>query len=316
MNRVNLESQISAELDGKRLDQALAILFPDYSRSLLQQWIKEGKLSINGKTCTSPKEKVKLDQIVNLDLEITPQGDWQAEAISLNILYEDDSFLIINKPAGLVVHPGAGNPKGTLLNALLSHEPSLQNIPRAGIVHRLDKDTSGLLVIAKTLETHTYLVRAIQERAISREYEAIVRGELISGSSVDAPIGRHPIRRTAMAVVGNGRIAITHYRIKARYPRHTRLRIKLETGRTHQIRVHMAHILHPIVGDPVYGKFQLVSGISSELQNQIINFKRQALHAVRLEFHHPITHELMAWEAPIPLDMQELIESFEKEGKL
>ena len=307
MKRIHLKATISTELAGQRLDQTLAQLFPDYSRSQCQNWIKEGKLQLNGQVCTKNKEKLQAEDQVELDTLIEVQGNWQPEEIPLNIVYEDEALLVINKAAGLVVHPGAGNPQGTLVNALLYYLPELNQLPRAGIVHRLDKETSGLLVVAKTLESHTYLTRALQRRLVKREYEAVVRGKVISGSSIDAPIGRHPNRRTAMAVINSGRVAMTHYRVIERFKQHTRLLVQLETGRTHQIRVHMAHVGHPLIGDPLYGKKQLLASITEDFQNYLMNFPRQALHALRLELVHPVTRELMAWEAPLPEDIQELL---------
>ncbi len=307
MKRIHLEAQVTDPYASQRLDQALAALFPDYSRSQWQGWIKNGKVQLNGQLCTKAKEKVNTDDKLELDCEIEVQGDWEAEQIPLNIVYEDDQLLVINKPAGLVVHPGAGNPQGTLVNALLYYLPELNTLPRAGIVHRLDKETTGLLVVAKTLTTHTYLTRALQKRLVKREYEAVVRGKVISGGTITAPVGRHPHRRTAMAVVNSGREAVTHYRVSERFKQHTRLLVQLETGRTHQIRVHMAHILHPIVGDPLYGKKQLLAKIDDELQQYLMHFKRQALHALRLELIHPVTQEVLSFEAPLPDDIQELL---------
>jgi len=304
---MHLESSIPTELEGQRLDQALAQLFPDYSRSQWQSWIREGKIKLGGEICLKPREKVKAEASVELETVLEAQGEWLAEAIPLSIVYEDDELLVINKGAGLVVHPGAGNPQGTLVNALLHHLPSLSTLPRAGIVHRLDKETTGLLVVAKSLKTHGYLIKALQRRLIKREYEAIVRGKIISGATINAPLGRHPNRRTAMAVVNNGREAITHYRVLERFAQHTRLSVQLETGRTHQIRVHMAHIQHSIVGDPLYGKKQLMAKTDPELQEYLMNFPRQALHAIHLELIHPITQELMSFDAPLPDDIQALL---------
>lgn len=313
MKRIHLQSIIPVELEGQRLDQALAELFSEYSRSQWQQWIRAGKVSVNGRVCLKPKEKPSSLASVELETTLEVQGSWAAENIPLSIVYEDEALLIINKPAGLVVHPGAGNPQGTLLNALLHHAPSLATLPRVGIVHRLDKETSGLLVVAKTLSVQAYLVKALQKHLIKREYEAIVRGKLISGGTINAPIARHPTRRTAMAVVQSGREAVTHYRILERFTQHTHLLVHLETGRTHQIRVHMAHIQHPIVGDPLYGKKQLLANISPALQEQLMHFNRQALHARALELVHPITQELMRWEAPLPEDLQNLLQALRNE---
>ena len=301
--------QISTDAYGQRLDQVVAVLLPDYSRSRLQKWIKQGKILLNGELC-KPKTKVTGGETILVTIEEEQQGEWLAERIPLDIIFEDDSILIINKPVGLVVHPAAGNYSGTLLNALLYHCPELINVPRAGIVHRLDKDTSGLLVVARTLTAQTHLVKQLQNRAFDREYEAIVMGEMISGGTVDEPIGRHPVNRVKMAVMknsNNGKEAITHYRIKERYRGYTGLQVKLETGRTHQIRVHMAHLNFPLVGDQVYaGRLRLPSDCDDSLKQFLNNFKRQALHARKLGLEHPETKQWMEWEAAVPDDMAEL----------
>jgi len=298
--------QIPVEAYGQRLDQAVVTLLPEFSRSRLQQWIKQGKILLNGEACKA-KTKVSGGETLLITVEQEPQGEWLAEKISLDIVFEDDSLLVINKPIGLVVHPAVGNQTGTLLNALLYHCPELINVPRAGIVHRLDKDTSGLLVVAKTLQSQTHLVNQLQNRAFDREYEAIVQGELISGGTIDEIIGRHPVHRVKMAVVRSGKEAITHYRIKERYRGYTCLQVKLETGRTHQIRVHMAHIKSPIVGDQVYGgRLRLPPGCNDTLKQFLNHFKHQALHARRLGLEHPETGEWMTWDAAIPDDMQML----------
>ncbi|MGD9108048.1 MAG: 23S rRNA pseudouridine(1911/1915/1917) synthase RluD [Gammaproteobacteria bacterium] len=301
---------IPAELAGDRIDQALAKLLPEYSRSLIKTWLDKHKITVNGEFW-QPKAKVAGDEIVVIDVEFEEQTTHQPEPIDLDIVYEDNDILVINKPAGMVVHPGAGNRASTLLNALLHHTPKLKNIPRAGIIHRLDKDTSGLLVIAKTLKAHTYLVRQLQRRKIHREYETIVYGELISGGTIETQIGRHPTKRTKMAVVDTdrGKVAITHYRIIKKYNNFTHLRVKLETGRTHQIRVHLAHIRHPIVGDQVYGRIRLPKNASEKLIKTLQNFKRQALHASKLGLTHPSTHKWMEWQAKLPQDMQELLQN-------
>jgi len=301
--------QISTDAYGQRLDQAVASLLPEYSRSRLQQWIKQGKILLNGKIC-KPKNKVTGGETILVTIEEEQQGEWLAEKIPLDIIFEDDSILLINKPVGLVVHPAAGNYSGTLLNALLYHCPELINVPRAGIVHRLDKDTSGLLVVAKTLTAQTHLVKQLQNRAFDREYEAIVTGEMISGGTVDEPIGRHPVQRIKMAVMknsNNGKEAITHYRIKERYRGYTRLQVKLETGRTHQIRVHMAYLNFPLVGDQVYaGRLRLPPDCDDSLKQFLNNFKRQALHARKLGLEHPRTKQWLEWEVAVPDDMAEL----------
>jgi len=302
-----MTAEIPAELDGKRLDQALAVLFQDFSRSRLQQWIREGQVRVDARVLR-PKDKVFAGQQVSLQAELSPEGDWEAQAIPLDIVYEDPQLLVIHKPAGLVVHPAAGNASGTMLNALLHHAPQLENLPRAGIIHRLDKDTSGLLVVAKDLASHKTLVEQLQAREFTREYLAVVVGVMTSGGTVDAPIGRHPVQRKRMAVVERGKPAITHYRVEERFRAHSLVRVKLETGRTHQIRVHMAYVHYPLVGDPVYGgRLKLPRACTPALAEALRQFRRQALHAARLGVVHPLTGEYLEWEAPLPADMQGLL---------
>lgn len=304
-----LSAEIPAELDGKRLDQAMAVLFQDFSRSRLQQWIREGQVQVDSQVMR-PKDKVYAGQQVTLQATLAPEGDWEAQDIPLPIVYEDAHLLVINKPAGLVVHPAAGNASGTMLNALLHHAPQLENLPRAGIVHRLDKETSGLLVVAKDLTTHKELVAQLQAREFEREYQAIVVGVMTAGGTVDAPIGRHPVQRKRMAVVERGKPAVTHYRVLERFRAHSLIRVNLETGRTHQIRVHMAYVHYPLVGDPVYGgRLKLPRGCTSELAEALRQFRRQALHAARLGIVHPHTGEHLTWQAPLPADMQALLET-------
>ncbi len=295
---------------GRRIDQVLVELFPDYSRSRLQSWLKSGIITVD-KQIVRAKNKVYGGEIINLQIKDKPEGQWQAEDIPLDIHYEDEHILIINKTPGLVVHPAAGNPGGTLLNGLLHYHPDLVNLPRAGIIHRLDKDTSGLLVIAKTLSAQTYLVKQLQQRAFEREYEALVVGELTAGGSIDTLYGRHPTRRTKMSVLrppnNQARQAITHYRILNRYVIHTRLKVNLETGRTHQIRVHMAYKKHPLVGDPVYGgRTRYPANSSEHLIKTLGQFKRQALHARKLGFKHPQTKQWISWQQHVPADLQHL----------
>jgi len=311
---INLKSEISATQTGLRLDQALAELFPDYSRTRIKEWILDGKVSVDGTVVNKPREKVLESQEIEVQATLEEEVHAEAQAIDLNIVYEDDHILVINKQAGLVVHPGAGNSDGTLMNALLHHCPEIEHVPRAGIVHRLDKDTTGLMVVAKTVEAQTHLVAALQARDITREYEAIVLGTMTAGGTVDEPIGRHPTKRTHMAVHHSGKPAVTHYRVAEKFRAHTRLRLRLESGRTHQIRVHMAYIGHVLVGDPVYGGRPKPPKAASEAFFEVLkNFKRQALHAVRLELVHPITCELMSWQAPIPEDMVELTKAMRKD---
>ncbi len=291
-----------------RLDQCLAEVFPDYSRSKLQTWIKAGRVLVDGEIMKG-REKLDGGEEIELDAEAERVIEYAPQEIPLDIIYEDDSLLIVNKPAGLVVHPAVGNWDGTLVNALLNHVPSLDTLPRAGIVHRIDKDTSGLLMVAKTLQAHNSLVEQLQERSIHREYLALVKGWMTAGGTVDEPIGRHPVDRKRNAVVRRGgKEAITHYRLEQRFKRHTLIRVKLETGRTHQIRVHMTHINYPLVGDQVYGgRFQMPADCSPALADALRNFKRQALHAAKLGLEHPETGEYCEWEQPIPEDMKNLL---------
>jgi 23S rRNA pseudouridine1911/1915/1917 synthase len=297
------------ELAGKRLDQALAQLFPDYSRSRLQQWVKAGLVTLDGVTCR-PRDKVLGGEWVALEARLEDQVECRPQAIDLDIVYEDASLILINKPAGLVVHPAAGNPDGTLQNALLHHDPELIQLPRAGIIHRLDKETTGLLVIARTPAAHKALVEQLQAREFDREYRAVVTGVMTAGGSVDEPIGRHPTQRIKMAVHRAGKEAVTHYRVLERFRAHTYLKINLETGRTHQIRVHMAHLRYPLVGDPVYaGRLRQPAGASEQLREALRRFRRQALHALKLGLTHPESGEWMEWESPLPEDMQLLLEA-------
>ncbi len=291
----------------ERLDQTLAKLLPEYSRTQIQDWIDSGQVLVDGKIVKA-KARVKGGESVSVQVTHKQQPQFAAQSIPLNIVHEDEAVIIINKPAGLVVHPGAGNADSTLLNALLHHVPELRDLPRAGILHRLDKDTTGLLVIAKTAAALKDLSYQLKKREILREYQAIVYGDMISGGMVDAPIGRHGLQRKRMAVTETGKPAITHYRVAEKYRAHTRLKIRLETGRTHQIRVHMSHIHHPIVGDIAYGgRVQLTKNMTLELIQTMRGFKRQALHAFALGFIHPLTDEFTRWEIDLPDDMKELI---------
>jgi 23S rRNA pseudouridine1911/1915/1917 synthase len=293
----------------KRFDQILSELFPQYSRSRLQNWIRHQQILVNQQH-KRPRDKIKAGALITITASLPKAVRWEAQDIPLHIIYEDESLLVINKPAGLVVHPAAGNPDKTLLNALLYHLPQLKQLPRAGIIHRLDKDTSGLLVIAKTLHAHTQLVQQLQARTMQRNYYAVVQGILISGGTIHAPIGRHSKLRKKMAVNPlSGKPAISHYRVVARFSQHTLIKIQLETGRTHQIRVHMAHIHHPLVGDKTYGgRLQLPKNAGEPLKNCLRQFSRQALHAEHLKLIHPITQQIMEWQAPLPEDMQTLIQ--------
>ena len=314
-NRITGHYTVPPQLSDKRLDQAAAELMPEHSRSRLQSWIKSGALTVNG-TVRKPRDKVMLDDVLDLDAEPEVQVTWEAEPISLDIVYEDEHLLVINKPAGLVVHPAAGHADGTLVNALLNHAPEVENLPRAGIVHRLDKDTSGIMVVARSLIAHTSLVDQLQTRTMGREYEAVVVGSLTGGATVDAPIGRHPQDRKRMAVVSSGKPAVTHYRLLERFAAHTHIQCKLESGRTHQIRVHMTHVRHPLVGDPAYGgRLRLPKGTTEELRQALAAFNRQALHARRLTLEHPATGETLSWEVPLPDDMVQLIEALRKHAR-
>jgi len=291
-----------------RLDQALARLLPEYSRSRLQAWIRDGLLTLDGRRCR-PRDRVAGGERAELLVLMEEQVAYMPQQIPLAIVFEDDELLIIDKPPGLVMHPAAGNLDGTLLNGLLHHDPRLSRLPRCGIVHRLDKETSGLLVVARTLRAHTSLVAQLQARSIKRQYLAVVTGVPVAGGTVDAPIGRHPTVRTRMAVTPGGKPAVTHYRVKERYRNHCLLEVRLETGRTHQIRVHLAHIRYPILGDPVYGgRLRLPPGAAPVLTGCLREFRRQALHAERLTLTHPGSGEELSWQAPPPQDMGELIE--------
>lgn len=295
-------AEVPFELGGQRLDQIAAQLFPEHSRSRLAGWIKDGRLTVDG-AVLRPRDIVHSGAQLVLEAEQEAQGEWLAQDIELEIVYEDEHILVIDKPAGLVVHPAVGHQDGTLLNALLYHVPDIANVPRAGIVHRLDKDTTGLMVVAKTLEAHTKLVAQLQARSVSRIYEAIVIGVITSGGTIDAPIGRHGVQRQKMAVVDAGKVAVSHYRVLERFRAHTHTRVKLETGRTHQIRVHMSHIGYPLVGDPVYGgRFRIPPVASQTLVQTLREFPRQALHARLLELDHPATGVRMKWESPLPED--------------
>ncbi|MEH6508072.1 23S rRNA pseudouridine(1911/1915/1917) synthase RluD [Halopseudomonas aestusnigri] len=315
-DRIRLSAQVSPESGGQRLDQVAAQLFPDYSRSRLQGWIKDGSLLVDGEVKRT-RDIVLGGERLELDAEREIQGEWQAEAIDLDIIYEDDALLVINKPAGLVVHPAAGHQDGTLLNALLHHAPELAKVPRAGIVHRLDKDTTGLMVVAKTIEAQTDLVAQLQARTVSREYECVVIGVMTAGGKVDQPIARHGTQRQKMAVVAGGKQAISHYRVINRFRAHTHVKVKLETGRTHQIRVHMSYIHFPLVGDPVYGgRLRIPPGASPELIKELREFPRQALHARRLELEHPTDGRHMSWQVPLPEDMQHLLALLREDGEI
>ncbi len=301
---------------GRRFDAVLAELFPEFSRSRLAEWIKTGAVLLDGEP-VRPREPVRGGEIASLNVVLEAQTHAEPEDIPLSVLYEDEHVFVIDKPAGLVVHPGAGNPTGTLVNALLFRDPAIAAVPRAGVVHRLDKDTSGVMVVARTLQAQTALVEQLSARDVHRQYLAVVVGALVSGGTATAPIDRHPRDRLRMAVREDGRDAVTHYRLRERFRSHTALECRLETGRTHQIRVHMAHLKYPIVGDPLYGgSLRLPKGATEELVAVLRGFKRQALHAETLEFVHPISGEAIRNTAPVPADMQALMKALREDSQL
>ena len=293
---------------GQRIDTALSEMLPDYSRSKISSWVRSGMATIKGKPF-KPKDKADGEEIVTLSIIKEPSVEWSAENIKLDVVYQDEDIIVVNKPAGLVTHPGSGNWTGTLANALLHYDSGLQNLDRAGIVHRLDKNTSGLMVVARSEVAQKYLSEQIQEHQVSREYSAIVYGHMISGGTIDEPIGRDPKDRIKQAVVDNGKIALTHYRVIDRFSHHTHVKAVLETGRTHQIRVHMSHIGHPLVADPMYGgRLRFPKKADEKLKDALKGFNRQALHSRKLALKHPVSGELMSWEAPLPKDLQQLLE--------
>jgi 23S rRNA pseudouridine1911/1915/1917 synthase len=299
--------QVSPAMAGRRLDQVLAQMLPEFSRSRLQQWIEQGQVQLDGAAC-GRRQKVRGGEEVCVHPALEAGGACEAQPIPLDVVFEDAHLIVVSKPANFVVHPAAGNADGTLQNALLHHAPELEALPRAGIVHRLDKDTTGLLVVAKTLAAHKSLVKQLQARSVQREYRALVQGRLVAGGTVDAPIGRHPLERTRMAVVAGGRPAITHYRVLERFTAHSLLALRLETGRTHQIRVHMAHIRYPVVGDPAYGgRVRVPRGTAPDLIDALRCFPRQALHAIALGLRHPKTGAPMRWEISLAPDIAALL---------
>jgi len=298
---------IPERMTGQRLDVALAEMLPDYSRSKITDWIKSGEALINHKTF-KPKDKVSGSEMVELTISQKKNNDWLGEDIPLNVVFEDADIIVLNKSVGMVTHPGAGNWSGTLANALLYYEPNLATLDRAGIVHRLDKNTSGLMVVAKNEKSQKNLVEQLQTHSVSREYSAIVYGHMVAGGTVDEPIGRDTKDRVKQAVSSNGREAVTHYRVIDRYQNHTHVKAILETGRTHQIRVHLSHIGYPLIGDPMYGgKLRFPKKADEALKEALVNFKRQALHSRKLTLTHPISGKLMSWKAPLPEDMLALL---------
>jgi 23S rRNA pseudouridine1911/1915/1917 synthase len=296
-----VELTVPDDCAGLRLDQTLARLMPDFSRSRLAVWARGGRVSVDGRSAV-PKQKVWGGERVRVLPEPDPlELAFRPENIRLDVVFEDETLLVVNKPAGLVVHPGSGNWQGTMLNALLQHAPALKHLPRAGIVHRLDKETSGLLVVAKTLAAHAHLVRQLQARSVTREYLAVAHGRIARSGKVDAPVGRHPVKRTRMAVLARGKPAVTHYEVVERFAHATLLRCRLETGRTHQIRVHLSSLGHPLIGDSAYG------GKRGRHSKSALDFPRQALHAEKLALVHPASNRTMAWHAELPEDMRRLI---------
>ena len=311
MRKIQLEIVIPEKFKGKRLDLALSKLFPEHSRSRIQSWIKAGEVEVNNSKYKQ-RNVVNSGDIIKINTTLKSIDKHQAEHIGLDVIHEDKAIIILNKPAGLVVHPGAGNQKHTLVNALLHFDEKLDVLPRAGIIHRLDKDTTGIMIIARTIESYTYLVNELQERNIKRNYKAIICGQLVAGGVIENKIGRHPVHRTKMAVTDKGKLATTHYRIIKKFQHYTYLDIQLGTGRTHQIRVHMNNEKHPIIGDPLYGKNTFIKkGINASLREFIKNFKRQALHAYNLEFTHPTSKKIISLKAELPDDINNLIKILE-----
>ena len=308
----NLEVVVPMHAAGQRLDQALARLFPDYSRSRIKRWIEAGRIQVDQRSCSAKQKIIGGEQII-LTPELYQEHSWQAQPGSVNIVYEDEALLVVDKPAGLVVHPGAGNLDGTLVNMLLARNPYLQHIPRGGIVHRLDKDTSGLLVVAKTLASHRYLVEQLQRRRVNRVYECVVYGAPPRQGSIDAPIGRHHIHRTRMTVAANGKPAVTHYEVLRYFRDCTHLRVTLESGRTHQIRVHLQNNGHALVGDPTYGQPRIAPvTVTAALARAASALQRQALHAAHLALFHPESGEKIGWRSPLPDDFEALLASLEQ----
>lgn len=312
---IRLEKNAPLSSRGMRLDQVASDIFSDFSRSRLQSWIKKGKLLVDG-NLLRPKDKLQGGELLTIIALLESEGEWQPEPIELDVIFEDEHIIVLNKPAGLVVHPAAGNYTGTLLNGLLHKIPDNEKIPRAGIVHRLDKDTSGVMVAAKNLEAHYSLVKQLQSRSVTREYHAIAQGVMTGGGTVNKPLGRHPKVRTKMAVVSHsGKDAITHFRIIKKFEHHTFIKVKLETGRTHQIRVHMSHIGYPLIGDPVYGgRLKLPKGATLKLQKSLRDFNRQALHAAMLGLIHPVSNKYMEWCVSVPSDFSDLLNTLKTES--
>jgi 23S rRNA pseudouridine1911/1915/1917 synthase len=311
----HLTATVPIEMAGRRLDQILAELFNSYSRARLQQLIKDKHVLVD-KQFRKAKDKLLGGEQIQVDVIVIEQQVWLPENIALNVLYEDDSIIVINKPAGLVVHPAPGNHSGTLVNALLYHYPELSVVPRAGVVHRLDKDTTGIMVIARTVQAQTNLVQQLQNRTVTKEYITLVHGEVVAGRTIDSPIGRDPKNRLKMAVVNGAKEAITHFVVEKKYNNFTLLKVNIVTGRTHQIRVHLKSINHAVVGDPVYtGRIKIPAGSSTQLQEKLDDIKRQALHAHQLEITHPATKKIISWVCPVANDILDLCSLLETEKK-
>ena len=313
---ISLSAEVPEDLAGNRLDQIAAILFPEYSRARLQAWIKDGSLKVNNRSYRA-RDKLRLGDLLEIEAKLAAQEEYTAEPMSLDIVHEDESVVVLNKASNTVVHPAAGHRQGTLLNGLLYAFPELEKLPRAGIVHRLDKDTTGLMVVARTLESHASLVKQLLKKEITREYEAIVNGVLTGGGVVNAPLGRHPVNRKKKAIIEGGKESITHYRVINRFRSHTHVQMNLETGRTHQIRVHMAHIKHGLLGDPLYGgRFRMPVASSPAFSKILRAFKRQALHSRRLVFHHPAIDKTVTYSAETPSDMKNLLVALNADKEL
>lgn len=313
--RLSLQFQLDESYLGQRIDQVAALIWNEFSREKLKQWLKDGHLLVNGNT-VKPKYKCEGNELLTLDVELEVQTKSLPENIPLNVVYEDDDIIVINKPVGMVVHPGAGNTTGTLVNALLYHYPKSAELARAGLVHRIDKDTSGLLVVAKNLEAQFSLSKQLAKKSVYRLYDLVVYGNIIAGGTIDEPIKRHPVDRVKMAVLPGGRDAVTHYNVKERFQHFTRVQARLETGRTHQIRVHFSYLGFGLVGDSVYmSRVRVPAGASELLADTLRGFKRQALHAAKLGLIHPRSGEEMMFEAPWAEDFAQLIEVLRSENK-
>ncbi len=308
MKLIQQSFQIEKQQAGSRLDNALHQLLPDYSRSRIQQWIQQGFVCINQQLC-KPRQKVFSGDMVDLDVPEQPAISDLPQAIEFDIIYQDEDIFVVDKPAGLVVHPAAGHLDGTLVNGLLERDASLQQLPRAGIVHRLDKDTTGVMVVARNLKAHNWLVEQLQQRLVKREYVALTLGVVTAGRSVETKIGRHSQNRKKMSVQAEGKLAITHFQVARKFAHFSLIKLQLETGRTHQIRVHMAHLNYPLLGDPLYsGRVRIPAGVDDALKTVVQDFSRQALHAERLSFEHPTSHEMVCFEASMPGDFKHLLE--------